>query len=142
MADYDPRDYTLSINGVEVDPDGIDNFITWEPSADLVTRTAGTTGEQVHNTNTDTSGTLTVRLLQTSRFNDWLSVFAGLDASFIVRLHDRNGTTEILSHESKVKRFPNLDLAAEVGNNEWALSMLNVIPFIGGKPGIVPEPTI
>lgn len=133
MANYDPRDYLLSINGVGVDPDGIDNFITYEPSADLVTRTAGTTGEQVHNTNTDTSGTLTVRILQTSTVNDALSILAALGTQFVVQLTDLNGITNILSAESKVMRFPNLDLAAEAANNEWAISMLNVFVLIAGK---------
>jgi len=140
MANYDPKDYILSINQVPIDPDGIDNFITWEPSADLVTRTVGTTGEQVHNTNHDTSGTLTVRLLQTSSYNDILSGFVILDAAFVVSLTDSNGTTIIFSDESKVMRLPNFDLAAEAGNNEWVISMLGgiaPIAFIGGKPGVV-----
>lgn len=139
MANYDPKDWNLSVNGVLIDPDGIDNFITYEPSADLVTRTAGTTGEQVHNTNTDTSGTLTVRLLQTSSFNDKFSIMVSLDAAFIVLLSDTNGTTSITSTECKIMRLPNLDLAAEVGNNEWTISMLNVITIIGGKPGLPAE---
>ncbi len=139
MANYDPKKYDLTVNSVIIEPDGIDNFITYEPSADLVTRTVGSTGEQVHNTNHDTSGTLTIRLLQTSSLNDKFSIFASLDTSFAVLLTDGEGTTNIGSPECKIMRLPNLDIAAEVGNNEWTISMLNVTAIIGGKPGLPAE---
>lgn len=141
MRTYDFAKYKLIIGGVPivgyVDGTGI-NFDRIE---DLFTEVVGADGSESRSKSNNRMALLTISLKNTSPSNDYLSILHTLDEANnqgirSMILQDFNGTTVITSSGVYVKKFPTLDRAKEITNNDWVLACSRTVVFVGSNPDL------
>lgn len=118
--------------------------ITIEATGDLNAMTIGADGAVMHSLSADRSGTVTVRLQQTSTVNRQLQVMQDYQAASAAR-HGQNTITirdtargdTITCTGVAFARFPGMTYAAQGGNREWVFHAGKIERQIGsGTPEI------
>lgn len=118
--------------------------ITIEASGDINTMTSGADGAVMHSLSADRSGTVTVRLQQTSAVNRQLQVMQDYQAATSAR-HGKNTITirdtargdTVTCTGVAFAKYPSLTYAAAAGNREWVFHAARIERQIGsGTPEI------
>lgn len=136
---YSPKKVQVIVNGVPLTGFADGSFVEVEMSADAFTMVIGADGEGARAASADQSGTVTVRLLQTSAGNDVLSALLTADrltqlGTFSLIVKDVSGTSLVLAQQAWVKKMANITFDKEIQAREWVIEsdLLNV--FAGGNP--------
>lgn len=139
---YNAHDVVIELAGVLIQGGAADGeFLTIERQAELISYVVGTLGEVAVSINRNMAAIVTLRLLQTSSFNDLLSArVAQMRASpsgivgvgpFLVR--DLNGRTMHRSQRSVLYKAPNLAFDRTATPREWQLLVPQLESFDGGN---------
>lgn len=123
FSTYDPLRTPIVFNGQQLVGYAADTFVTFEPSADSVSKVVGADGTVVFTHSADKTGTLTVTLLQTSPSH--LVLEAALAGKVVAALAIRDeslgetGTTLLSTEHATVSRRPSISRGAEAVTHEW-----------------------
>jgi hypothetical protein len=139
MKNYDPAQYIITFGNICLTAGfAPDTFATFEPADKLVTTTVGAAGEVVRSFSRNKTGTLTVRILQSSVINDLLSAVAAEDQLTKtgvrpLQVKDLNGTTVHTAADAWIEDRPHEERAAVAGQNEWVLAGAKWVEHHGGS---------
>ena len=120
-----------------------DNFVTVEYPEDDYTPKTGADGSNAVAENPNTTVNVTIRLMQTSASNTYISAQrnAGKTIGRLIAkpllIKDLNGQTLVSIKDCYVRKPANIDLGKEVGVREWAFTGTEGSVTIGGNRAIV-----
>jgi len=133
MATHNAKDRKVIVNGIPVTgfADG-DDAISFVYDSDLVADTVGVTGEGAFSESNDRRGTLKLKLLATSMFNDVLSGLANGNIEFAAAMVDARGTSVGAGAACRVQKLPDQNVGSAVGVREWNIRCLEWVAHVGG----------
>jgi hypothetical protein len=134
---FDPKQVTLVIGGFLIGGFADDDFISIKRDQDGWAKKVGVSGEIGRVQNLDISGSITIRLLQSSESNDALSTLAALDESQGIAAtyslcRDKNGRSVFASPFVWVKKYPDVQYKKDVAILEWVLDTAQLLIYVGG----------
>ena len=91
----------------------------------------GSAGEHAYAKSGDESGTVTVRLLQTSMANDILSALIDVEGELLMK--DMGGATLVSSTSARLKKPPKGAFGKDIGNREYVFICPRMFAFTGGS---------
>lgn len=138
MKNYDPAQLIITFGNIALTAGfAPDTFATFEPADKLWTTTVGAAGEVVRSKSRNKTGTLTVRLLQSSVINDLLSAIQAEDELSntgvrALQVRDLNGTTLLTAADAWIEDRPHSEWAAVAGQREWVFAGAKWVETHGG----------
>lgn len=138
MRTYDPSSVVFTFFGAEISGYAEGTFIKYEQEEDAYKKVVGGTGEVARTKTSNTSGSFTITLLQTSPSNDFLSSVAELDRRSnggvgAALLKDLSGNTIISASEAWIRKQPSTEFGNEISSREWIIDTAEVSATIGGN---------
>jgi hypothetical protein len=138
ITTYDPKQVVVSFLGNLLTGYAAGSFVTATRAADTFTLHVGADGEAVRTRSANRSGTVTVRLVQTSPANDFLAAAAAADELSgagvgPIFVKDLGGRTLAAAQNAWVKKPAVIDFGADVGTREWAFETDELIVFPAGS---------
>jgi hypothetical protein len=138
ITTYDPKQVVVSFLGNLLTGYAGGSFVTAQRSADSFTLHVGADGEAVRTRSSNRSGTVTVKLVQTSPSNDVLAAAAagdelagsGVGPLFV---KDLGGRTLVAAQNAWVKKPAVVDFGADVADREWTLETDELLVFPAGN---------
>jgi len=127
VSTYNPKDIKLVFGGFVATGYADDSHLEVEALSDGITSKAGNDGEIVRSINPDQRHSITLRLQQTSAFNDVLSQAYDIDrvtpggVMLPVAVVDLNGRTNFAAGQAWVTKKPNSEFGTEAGDREWVI---------------------
>lgn len=135
---YAPDKVFILVNGLLLSGLGEDTALEIAPQADLSSSKVGIDGDVARSVGTDRRCDITIRLLQTSPHNQYLSGLVGVDLLTGGRLinitvKDALSTDTFVCPQAWVKRRPNMTYARETTDREWQFEGLPSVWNLGGS---------
>ncbi len=125
---YDPKQSTLTINGVSISgfsDEAIEIVFTDE---DDVKEHVGIMGEHSFTENANISGKLTFHLKQTSPYNTTLDLIRKSKVSFAILFTNRSGNPFTMTCDiARIKNRPKATYEADEKSREWIIACGNMI---------------
>lgn len=139
MSQYDPKKVVLTFLGNIITGYAEDTFIDFDREEDSWFMHVGADGEGAWTKNANTSGKLTLTLMQTSISNDVLSTLQNADeltgsAVGPLAMKDLSGTSVILCENARLMRPAKTTYAKQAGPREYVFACLDSKVFNGGNP--------
>lgn len=134
---FDPKNVSLTINGIPISGFADGTFISIVQDEDLFNATTGADGEVARIKNNNRMATLTINLLSTSGSNDVLSGLYNADVVanegvFPLVVKDNNGATTHFSSAAWISKLPDVNYSTEEESKSWELKLASVDGFVGG----------
>jgi hypothetical protein len=138
LLTYDPKSVILVVGGVPISGYADGTFVEVAREVDTFSKKTGADGYTTRIKSNNTSGTVTITLMQTSPSNDVLSGFAALDqlsnAGVVpVMVKDSSGTSINVSAQGWIRKVPDQAFGAEINTREWAIDCAELLVFVGGN---------
>ncbi len=135
---YDPSQVLVTVGGAMISGFTDGSFVKVARDEDAYSKVVGADGQVSRAKNANTSGSVTITLKQTSASNDVLSALAAADevgnAGLVpILIKDLLGATLASSPDAWIKKLPDMDLAKEVSDREWALDCGELWIIVGGN---------
>lgn len=135
---YIPNKVLVIIGGIPIQGFSEDSMVKTVRDEDTFMKKVGVQGEVSRSQNHNTSGSVTITLMQTSPSNDVLSGFAALDeltgAGVVpVLIKDLSGSSTYFSSTAWVKKPPEAAYGKEIGTREWVFDTAEMDVFNGGN---------
>ena len=134
MNEYGSKDVSVIANGTPLTGMMDGEFITVTPTVDPAALHVGADGEATKVINADESGTIVVRLKQTSLSNAVLSALRATKATFAVIIKDTRGTSIHSGAKAFISGATTVSYGQEITAREWTFSVAKLVDFIGGNP--------
>lgn len=140
MKVYDADQISISVAGIPLSGFADGEFVTLSYESDLFSDVSGTDGEVTRSKTNDRRATLTVKLMQTSDSNDFLSALFNADdraangagvGAFMLR--DRSGRAVYSASECWVSKPPDVSFDREATEREWTFRIAKLEYFTGGS---------
>lgn len=114
------------------------NEVTIERDNDLFSEDVGMAGEVARVKSNDRRGTITLKLMQTSPENDYLSNLFAKDeftgsSPFGILIRDQNGTSLYESLKSWIIKPASSTFGKELNEREWMIRCADLKVFVGGN---------
>jgi hypothetical protein len=139
LKTYDYNQVAVIIGGSQVSglAEG-DDVVSVEQDADAWNLTVGADGESTRSKSNNNSGTVTLKLMQTSDMNDILSSYYQADklsnaGKFPVMIKDNSGRTLHMAEQAWVQKLPTSSFGANAGEREWVIRTGELVSTIGGN---------
>lgn len=135
---YAPDKVSVVFGGAIMSGYAEDSFVKVEVATEAFTKHVGADGEVSRTRNTDKSGTITLKLKQTSDSNDVLSAFYNADITTLqgylpVIVKDNVGRTLAAGSSSWIQKLPEAEFGKEIGDREWVIEVADLQYFVGGN---------
>jgi hypothetical protein len=136
MKEYGAKQVSVIVNGTPITgaADGV--FATVARNVESSTLHIGADGIGTKVDNADKSGTITLRLAQSSPSNAVLSALEATSAVFPVIVKDTNGNSLHSGAKAFIGTMPSSDYAQELSMREWVIQVEALIHFEGGNPDV------
>ncbi len=141
IATYDPKANTITLGNLILGGFAENKFLTIKRKSATFTSQVGASGEVARSKSNDRRGEITFTTIASSPTNDALSALAVLDEQTgggvgPFQLLDLNGTTLVHAANAWITKYPDKELAKEVGEVEWMIECDSIDIFVGGElPG-------
>lgn len=137
MKTYDPAKNLFSFSGNLITGFAPDTFIKASRNSDGFTLTKGASGEGARSKSNDRSGIVELTLLSSSQSNDILAAIAAADelagtGTGSLYMKEFNGTARLSGRDAWVKKQPDMERGAAVGNTVWTIEVDDLEMFNGG----------
>ncbi len=136
---YDPKRVSVLVGGVPVSGWAEGEFITVVYDEDTFQKVVGTDGHTSRSKNENTNARLTIKLMQTSKSNDFLSALLNADklapggAGIVpVMIKDNNGLDLFTSGKAWIVKPPDRSHDKTAKNRDWAIDATDCVDFMGG----------
>jgi len=138
LNNVDPKKMIVTFCGMLITGWGKGSALSLEVPEEGWKDKTGNTGEYARLKVYNTTGKATLRILQTSHINDFLSNRYMLDKNtglgfgeFLAK--DAGGKTSFMSPTAYVSNIPKGDFGDEINEREWVIICPNVQYFLGGN---------
>ena len=136
MKKYAADGVSVIANGTPLTGFAEGSFVTVARAVESATLAIGADGKGTMVVNPNKSGTITVRLQQTSLSNAVLTTLEATKAVFAVIIKDTNGNSLHSGAKAFVSSMPSSDYAQEVSAREWTIMVEALIHFEGGNADV------
>jgi len=140
MKIYDPSEVDVLIGMVPISGFAEDEFISIAVDEDSFTTVTGVDGETTRSKAMNRNATVSVKLMQSSQANAYLSALHLLDlvtpggAGIVpVLIKDKQGTSLFECATSFIVKFPDQPYAKAAGPREWSVKCVGALMFLGGN---------
>lgn len=135
---YDPKQVSMIVGTKIISGFSDNTYIQVERNEQAYNLKVGVDGEGTRAKSNNRSGKITITLMQSSPSNDDLSAIAALDEAtnagvVPVLMKDGSGTTVCAATTAWIQKYPNAELAKEVGTRAWVLETDDIEILIGGN---------
>jgi hypothetical protein len=135
---YDPKQVSCIVGGQIGQGFSDGSFIKVERNEAAFSLKVGVDGEGTRAKSNNTSGKITITLMQSSSFNDILSGYAAADelsntGAVPFLLKDNSGRTLCTALTSWVQKYADSEFAKEVSTRTWVLETDSLQVFVGGN---------
>lgn len=98
----------------------------------------GADGEVTRSKGNNNTGTLKIKLQQTSESNDVLSAFYQSDrlansGKFPLMVKDNSGTSLYVAEDAWIEKVADSSFGANAGDREWTIKIANLVATLGGN---------
>lgn len=136
LETFDPKNIELIIGGNLISGFA-DDMVTADRDANIFDDEAGAQGDVVRFANNDKRGLITVKLLQTSKSNLFLSGLAKADeftglGIFPVILKDTRGNDLVVAAQAWIQKIASISYKRGVETREWEIRTNNIQIVVGG----------
>ena len=135
---YDPKAVLVIFAGIPIEGIADGTFVTAVRDNPAFTSLVGSDGEGARALSNDTSGTITLTLLQTSISNALLSAVINVDENtgdgvgpFLLK--DNSGTTLLAAESAWIEKTADAEYGREISNREWVIKTDNLQILHGGN---------
>ncbi len=136
MKEYNFKDVSVSYGGVLIDGFADGDSVVIDYNREMSTEAVGADGEGAVSKLNDDSGTITLRLLQTSKSNDFLNGHALAKTNAPLFIRDNNGASLYVAENAWIKSRPSSVFGTEVSEREWILATTKLTGTIGGSDDV------
>lgn len=136
MNEYGSKSVSVVVNGTPITGFMDGEFITVTPSVDPAALHVGADGAATKVINADESGTIVLRLKQTSLSNAVLSALRATKATFVVIVKDTKGTSIHSGAKAFISGATAVSYGQEITGREWTISVGTLVDFSGGNPNV------
>lgn len=133
MKEYASDKVSVILGGVPITGFMDGSKITVARTVESAALHVGADGEGTKVVNADKSGTVVIRLGQSSLSNSILSTFEATNANFPVIVKDTNGLSLHSGAKAFVSKTPDSEYAQEFSAREWTITVAKLIHFEGGS---------
>lgn len=137
---YDPDQVVITVGGVPIQGYADGEFITVEQVSNAFDDVAGTDGEVARSKSNDRRATATIKLLQTSESNLYLSGLHNVDLAapngagvVSFQMVDKQGQTIIHADQAWIVKFPDNSMDRTAKSREWQIRIAHVNRIEGGN---------
>jgi hypothetical protein len=135
---YDPGQIVIAVGAAIASGFSEDSVVEVARDEQSFTKHVGADGEATRSRNRNKGGTIKIKLMRTSSFNDVLAAKLAQDEAtgtgvFPVTVKDLNGTTLHFSDAAWVQKPADDSFEAEVNDREWVLDCGDLEMFPGGS---------
>lgn len=137
---YDPDQVIVAIDGIVMQGFADGEMITIAQVSDAFLDVCGTDGEVARSKSNDRRATVTVKLLQTSNMNDYLTSLHLVDLNapggagiFNFMMQDLLGTTMCQAEQAWIVKYPDNSMDRTAKSREWQLRLGNATRIEGGN---------
>lgn len=133
---YNPKEIIIIVGGFQLSGYADGAFVTVERKEDMFNLQIGADGEGVRSKSNNQSGSINIKLLQSSASNEILSSFAKLDelsnaGTFPILVKDTSGTSLYSAESAWIKKIAPSEFGKEAGSREWEIETDNLQTFVG-----------
>ncbi|SRR6266571_432236 len=139
-TNLDPARHIIDVGGVRIGGYAAGSYITITQVADAFNDEAGSDGEVARVKSNDGRVDVTIKLLQTSASNDYLSGLHKADRAapngkgvVSFQMQDLDGTTIVSGAKAWIVRYPDGDEDRTPKSREWKLRIANGDRVVGGN---------
>lgn len=118
---YNSKLVMVAVNGVLMTGLGEGDFCTVTPATDIASKKVGADGETMRSVNPDGSGSIVIRVQQTSLANVTLQALARSKAVFFFAVDDIGGTSIFSTAQAWMATQAEMGFAAEGSEREWRI---------------------
>jgi hypothetical protein len=136
MKQYGADKVSVIVNGTPITGFADGSFVTVARNVESATLHVGADGVGTKIVNADKSGTITIRLVQSSLSNAVLSALEATNANFPVIVKDTNGLSLHSGAKAFVSAPPSSEYAQEMSPREWTIMVEALIHFEGGNADV------
>ena len=134
---YDPKANVISVGNLLISGFAENKFLSAKRMEKTFDSKAGCDGEVARSKMNDRRGEVELTLLASAASNDALSALAQLDEQTgggvgPFQLSDQNGTTLLHSPNCWIEKYPDTELAKDVGEAMWMITCDSLDVFRGG----------
>jgi hypothetical protein len=134
---YSPKNIVITVDGIPISGFADGDAIGLEYGAPRFTKKVGMDGEVVRSQSPDFSGTLKIRLMQTSLSNDLLDTYAKLDqltglGGFTLMMADLRSGANYTAVQAWISAMPPVNYGMEAGQREWSIDFASMVPVNAG----------
>lgn len=138
LANYDSKQVTITFGAYTLSGYAPDSKVTVSRNEDAFSMQIGSDGEPTRSRNNNKSGSFTVRLAQSSAYNDILSGLAAIDevsggSVYPMMVKDVSGTTLCAAESAWIRKYPDSEFAVEAGEREWIFDTGVLVMYVGGN---------
>lgn len=138
LTNYDSAKVSVIFNGLPLSGVADGTFVTVEQNEDTFAVTVGSGGDAVRTANNNSSGRVTLTLLQSSESNDALSAVHNADKLSgdgvgALMVKDNSGRTIVTAAKAWIVKPANSEFAREASNREWIFESDNIVHIVGGN---------
>jgi len=140
LRTYDPANVSMFFGAIEMQGFAADAAIAVEHDEDDWTLEIGVDGEGSRSKTSNSSGTITVTLMQTSPVNDLLSAARELDrltpggtGGVPILVKDNSGTTLFSCETAWIQKAPSAELSREATGREWVFRTDKIVALHGSN---------
>ncbi|MGL4861229.1 MAG: phage structural protein [Enterobacteriaceae bacterium] len=130
----------VSVGPVLLSGFGEGGAITVKREGDLYSKKVGIDGSVARARNADKTGSVEIKLLQTSKANDELSALFYVDnftedgsPVLSITVLDGSGRTLCYAGQAWLKTLPTLSFGKEIGERTWAFDCADLKVYVGGN---------
>lgn len=137
-ATYDPKRVTIIFGAMEIKGFSEDSIVEAEPLGDGIKTIVGADGETARSLDPNRNWKVTLKLMNTSSSNDYLSTVHIADRAtgkgiLPLAIKDLSGRTTFFASEAWIKNFPKIAREKNIKDNEWELETGPADVFVGGN---------
>ncbi len=136
MKEYGAKKVSVVLNGTPITGFADGSMVTVARTVESATLHMGADGRGTKVVNADKSGTVTLRLAQSSLSNAVLSTLEATNATFPVIIKDTNGNSLHSGAKAFISAPPSSEYAQELSPREWTIMVEALIHFEGGNPDV------
>ncbi len=137
---YDFDQVTIAIGPILAEGFQDGEGVTIEPGAEVFTDVVGTDGQVTRSKTLNRTGTVTVKLMQSSATNDLFSSLLLTDQNapngagvIPVYIRDRNGRSLHTAHQAWISAWPQVTYDRGATVREWVIRCARLEHFVGGN---------
>ena len=136
MQQYSADNVSIIVDGTPITGFAEGAFVDVARAVESATLYMGADGKGAMVINPNKSGTVTIRLAQTSLSNAFLTALEAVKSVFPIIVKDTNGNSLHTGAKAFISSMPTSSYAQELNSREWVIMVESLIHIEGGNAAV------